>query len=88
MTTNDSNEHWIEFDLIPKLIKSRQLTLNIKNSEHRTNDDDEIKVKNCLINQISTKEVFMLTKCYRVKIILTDVLETIEECIGLVVKVN
>lgn len=85
MMTNDKNEKWIADQLIPQLVKNGKFALK---NEENLSENKEIVVKSCEINQLSAKDAFMLTLCYKVKLILTDASGQNENCVGLVVKVQ
>lgn len=82
---NDKNERWIADQLIPELVKNGKFELK---NEKKSSENKEIMVKSCDINQLSSKDAFMLTLCYKVKLVLTDASGQNENCVGLVVKVR
>lgn len=63
----NNDEFWIENDLVPTLINDQKLI--------KCNETSEcIRLKECCITKLSASETFMLTNCYKVKIILTNLL--------------
>lgn len=82
--TNIANEQWIENELIPKLLQNNKFS--VKNTANLV-ENKKIIVKMCAIEPLSTKDAFMLTQCYKVKLILYTTSEQNENCVCLIVKV-
>lgn len=85
-----ANEIWIETELIPILIEQQSITLKSENNNNKLNDTQtmDISLKYCDIKLLSVDEAFMLTKCYKVTIAITDSNGENETIYRIVVKVR
>lgn len=72
------HEKWIENELLPKLLENGKFSTKLQKFS---------KVKHCEISRLSSAEVFMLTVCYRIKIIVTNDENNINKEFGFVLKV-
>lgn len=78
-----NHEFWIRQELIPNLIESQAFLLT---NDHVTTKN--VVLKSCKIKQLSADEVFMLTKCYKVEIVITDADQTNATVHRIIVKVR
>lgn len=86
-TIDDNNINWIIYNLIPEILQNGKFSL--PNNDENLSETD-IKIKRCDVQAISTKDAFMLTNCYKVKVYLSEMATdgTMEKIVGLVVKVR
>lgn len=82
-STNDINIEieWLKYEIVPKLLKERKLIENIADA-----DLENFQIVDIKVDFIGAQEAFMLTKCYRTKIVY-DFKGTTNE-VNLFVKVN
>lgn len=79
-----TNENWITCNLIPELVQSGKFALTSDENPSKT----DVVIKSCDINPLSAKDAFMLTICYKVRVVLESARGgKDDEAIGLVVKV-
>lgn len=71
-------EKWIENELLPNLMKEGKFSTNSHNFS---------KIKKCDISRLSSADVFMLTVCYRIKMIATNDDNSYDKEFGFVLKV-
>lgn len=68
----ENDEIWIRQELIPNLIDNKILRLN-------NNSTMDVLLKSCEIKPLSSVEdIFMLTNCYKVEVILTNTDRSVE----------
>ncbi|XP_005177483.1 uncharacterized protein LOC101895821 [Musca domestica] len=65
-STNDINIEieWLKCEIVPKLLKERKLIENIADA-----DLENVQIVDIKVDFIGAQEAFMLTKCYRTKIV-------------------